>query len=572
VKFPIPFKSPAARQALPGAPSRTPSFSPIAFGLISAVVLVALYNWRFWSEALGVVRPGSASDAVFLTSVFVVLVAAHASLLLLIPGIRLLKAVVAFCAIAGAVGAYFANSYGVGIDADMIRNTIQTDAREAADLMNVRFVLYAVLLGVVPAVLLTRLRVAGSGWKSQLGRRGIFIAACAAVCIASVAPMGAQYASFLREHKPLRYLITPANIVYGGIVHLARGGASAAPTQIADLESPVSRTRGAAGPRPLVMFLVIGETARAANFQLGGYARPTNPELASRGVDYFSNAWSCGTSTAVSLPCMFSGLGRKDFDVAGASRGTNMLDALTKAGVAVEWRDNNSGCKGICARVASTDYRAKAGSAALCNADGCYDEVMLEDLPAALAKVASDTLIVFHQAGSHGPAYSLRYPKRFEAFKPVCYGNELSRCTRDEVVNAYDNSVLYTDFVVARQIDLLQAAAASVDGVLLYVSDHGESLGEKGLYLHGAPYVIAPDVQKHVPLLLWMSADYRKRFGISADCVNASKQREVGHDNLYHTVLGAMGVKSARYQPQLDMLAACRTPQDGVVGDLVGLK
>ncbi|MDB5902402.1 MAG: lipid ethanolaminephosphotransferase, partial [Betaproteobacteria bacterium] len=341
-------------------------------------------------------------------------------------------------------------------------------------------------------------------------------------------------------------------------------------SEITDLESPVSRT-APAGKKPLVMFLVIGETARAQNFQLGGYPRATNPELAQRGVDYFTNAYSCGTSTAVSLPCMFSGSGRKDFDAARAARGTNLLDALAKAGVAVQWRDNNSGCKGICARVPSVDYR-ETSSAAFCNAAGCYDEVMLEDLPQALAQLTTDTVIVFHQAGSHGPAYSQRYPKAFEVFKPVCYGNELSRCEPEEVVNAYDNSLLYTDHNVARQIDALKSAAASVDALLLYVSDHGESLGEKGLYLHGAPYMFAPDEQKRVPLLLWMSAEYRKRFGISPACVQGRKAEAVSHDNLYHTVLGAVGVKSARYDPQLDMLAACRVAGAAAGGDLVGMR
>jgi lipid A ethanolaminephosphotransferase len=197
---------------------------------------------------------------------------------------------------------------------------------------------------------------------------------------------------------------------------------------------------------------------------------------------------------------------------------------------------------------------------------------MLEDLPAALAAVKTDTVIVFHQAGSHGPAYYQRYPKAFEIFKPVCSSNELSRCAREAVVNAYDNSLLYTDHNVARQIDALKAAAATVDGVLLYVSDHGESLGEKGVYLHGAPYLFAPDEQKRVPLLLWMSAEYRKRFGISPGCVEGRKAEAVSHDNLYHTVLGAVGVKSARYDPKLDVLAACRVSGAAAATDVLGMR
>jgi lipid A ethanolaminephosphotransferase len=552
------------------APRSPAGRSPIWVALISAVLLVAAYNGRFWSETSALAQPGSVRDWVFVASVFVVLVAVHASALLLIPGTRLLKGFLVFAALAGAISAYFANTYGAGIDTEMIRNTVQTDAREAAGLMTVRFGLYMLLLFVVPAVVVLRTRIASPPLGRQLLQRGGVVAASLAVCAIAVATMGAQYASFLREHKPLRYLVAPGNVINGGIGYFRNIGGVVAASEIADLESPVSRT-AAPGTKPLVMFLVIGETARAQNFQLGGYPRATTPELAQRGVDYFSKTYSCGTSTAVSLPCMFSGIGRKDFDASRAARGTNLLDALAQAGLAVQWRDNNSGCKGLCARVPSIDYRSTS-SAAFCNAAGCYDEVMLEDLPAALAALKTDTVIVFHQAGSHGPAYSQRYPKAFEVFKPVCYGNELSRCAREEVVNAYDNSLLYTDHNVARQIDALKAAAATVDGLLLYVSDHGESLGEKGLYLHGAPYLFAPDEQKHVPMLVWLSAEYKKRFGISAGCVEDRKTEAASHDNLYHTVLGAVGVKSARYDPRLDLLAACRAPRAAAPADLVGMQ
>ncbi|MDB5864865.1 MAG: lipid ethanolaminephosphotransferase [Betaproteobacteria bacterium] len=544
--------------------------SPIVVALVSAVFLVAIYNGRFWSETLALSQSGSLRDWMFVASVFVVLVAMHVSALLLIPGTRLLKAFLVFAVLAGAISAYFANTYGAGIDAEMIRNTVQTDAREAAGLMTVRFGLYMLFLAVVPAIVVLRTRVASPPLGRQILQRVGVVAASVALCGIVVASMGAQYASFLREHKALRYLIAPGNVINGGIGYFRQGSSTDVPSEVADLESPVSRT-AAATKKPLVMFVVIGETARAQNFQLGGYAQATNPELSKRGVHYFTNAYSCGTSTAVSLPCMFSGSGRKDFDAARAARGTNLVDALAKAGIAVEWRDNNSGCKGLCARVPSIDYRSTS-SATFCSATGCYDEVMLADLPEALAKVTADTVIVFHQAGSHGPAYSERYPKAFEVFKPVCYGKELSRCAREEVVNAYDNSLLYTDHNVARQIDLLKSAASSVDALLLYVSDHGESLGEKGLYLHGAPYMLAPDEQKHVPLLLWLSPEYNKRFGVSPACVDAKRAQAFTHDNLYHTVLGAVGVKSTRYLPQLDMLATCRSAEAAAGGEVMGMK
>jgi lipid A ethanolaminephosphotransferase len=306
------------------------------------------------------------------------------------------------------------------------------------------------------------------------------------------------------------------------------------------------------------MFLVIGETARANNFQLGDYSRATNPELAKlQDLYYFNNVSSCGTSTAISLPCMFSPLTRANFNVSAAAETSNLLDALVKAGVTVEWRDNNSGSKGVSTRVKTISYDAHADTA-LCNEESCYDEIMLKGLDQTLASIRDDAVIVFHQIGSHGPAYSKRYPPEFELFKPVCRSNQLNQCSEELIRNAYDNSIAYTDHNLARQIAILKSVSDRFDTSLIYVSDHGESLGEKGLYLHGAPYVFAPDEQTKVPFVLWMSDGYRQRFSIDDNCLRSQLAKPFSHDNLYHTVLGAMTVKNAIYQNSADMVAACR--------------
>jgi lipid A ethanolaminephosphotransferase len=251
------------------------------------------------------------------------------------------------------------------------------------------------------------------------------------------------------------------------------------------------------------------------------------------------------------------------FNVDRADRYTNLLDTLTKAEFDVEWRDNNAGCKGVCARVVRVAYPGESDPVH-CPNSYCYDEVMLSDLAARLETLRQDTVVIFHAIGSHGPAYAQRYPPHFEVFKPACRSNELQRCTKEEVVNAYDNSIVYTDHVLARQIDLLQANASRFDSVLLYASDHGESLGEQGIYLHGMPYAFAPRVQKEVPMLFWASRGYVERTGLSMSCVQARSHDAVSHDNLYHTVLGALAVRNAVYDPELDILARCRSavPQD----------
>jgi lipid A ethanolaminephosphotransferase len=307
-----------------------------------------------------------------------------------------------------------------------------------------------------------------------------------------------------------------------------------------------------------VLFLVIGETARAANFQLGGYARETNPELSRiAGVTYFRNTASCGTSTAISVPCVFSHLPRADFKVDQAGRYTNLLDSLAKAGFDLEWRDNNSGCKGVCARIASIDY-SNSNDPQNCSAGNCFDDVMLADLPARLEKITRDTVIVFHQQGSHGPAYFERYPASFEKFQPACRSNQLQHCTTQEITNAYDNSLVYTDHVLARQIAMLQSAAPRLDGMLIYVSDHGESLGENGIYLHGMPYAFAPTVQKQVPMLFWVSESYARRTQLNANCLKSEAALPVSHDFIYHTVLGAAEARDQVYDRRLDLISGCR--------------
>jgi lipid A ethanolaminephosphotransferase len=326
----------------------------------------------------------------------------------------------------------------------------------------------------------------------------------------------------------------------------------------------------------LLLFLVMGETARAQNFQLGGYNRATTPELSMQpGVFYFDNVRSCGTSTAVSLPCMLSHLGRGHFDLRQAARQPNLLDALKSSGFRVEWRENNTGTQGVAVRVKTIEFTSgwprylsstEAGvtqsrphpDPALCKNGACFDEIMLSGLAEELKTIEQDTAIVFHQMGSHGPAYSQRYPDRFEDFKPVCQTTELGRCSREEIVNAYDNSIRYTDHNLAEQIRLLIAMSGQADSLLLYASDHGESLGEKGLYLHGAPYFMAPEEQTRVPLLLWMSDGFRKRFSINAGCLQDKRNEALSHDYIYHTVIGGLGFSNDLYDASRDILAKCR--------------
>lgn len=531
--------------------------SDVALVLTVSVVWAVLYNLQFWHQAISAMWRPTPSAALFIASLFIVIVCLQGLLLALVPTRLGLRVAASALFLVAALGSYFASAYGAVMNQDMLRNVIETDPAEVGGLLSFDLYAHVLMLGVVPAVLVWRIELPSSTWRVRLRQRLIFIGSALALCAAALFACSANYAVFFREYKPVRYALSPAAPIVSLAGLLSAHERRDPRVPLIDVAGNVQRT-AAPARKPLVLFLAVGETARAANFQLGGYGRATNPRLrALADVTYFDHATSCGTSTAVSVPCMFSHLPRERFDVDQADRYTNLLDTLMKADFAVEWRDNNAGCKGVCARVVQVTYPGVA-DATHCPNSYCYDEVMLTDLGARLENLQRDSVVIFHAIGSHGPAYSERYPPQFEVFKPACRSNELQHCSQQEIVNAYDNSIAYTDYVLSRQIELLQANADHLDSVLIYASDHGESLGEQGIYLHGMPYGFAPRVQKEVPMLFWASPGYVERTGLSLGCVRARAHDAISHDNLYHTVLGALAVRDAVYDPALDVLAPCR--------------
>ncbi len=537
--------------------SGIPCSSDVAFAFGVSLIWLVLYNVRFWELSAKAMWHPSVGSALFLISLGVLAWVVLALLLLLSPTRQVMRTVASVMFVAAACGAYFMSEYGAIMNQEMMRNVLQTDREEVGALLNADLALHVVVLGIVPALLVWRVRLPSTSWRSQLSRRAIAIVAGLGVAVAGMFANSADYATFFREHKPIRYTLNPVAQIVSMTGLLAGSRESRANAPLIDPAGKIERTL-APSNKPLVLVLVIGETARAANFQLGGYARETNPELKQiSGVTYFSNTASCGTSTAISVPCLFSHLPRAEFKVDEADRYKNLLDTLVQAGFDVQWRDNNSGCKGVCARVSTLDYNRKP-DARYCRDSNCFDAVMLEDLPETLRKIEHDTVIVFHQKGSHGPFYSERYPREFERFQPACRSNQLQHCSQQEITNAYDNTIAYTDHVLASQIRMLREAGSRLDSLLIYVSDHGESLGENGIYLHGMPYGFAPAAQKEVPMLMWTSEGYVRRAQLRADCLDTEAKLPVSHDFFYHTVLGAAEARNQVYDRRLDLLAGCR--------------
>jgi len=311
----------------------------------------------------------------------------------------------------------------------------------------------------------------------------------------------------------------------------------------------------AAADKPILMVIVAGETGRAASWSLDGYGRETNAELATRDVVYYANATSCGTATATSLPCMFSPLTMDEYSYQGGLETENLLDVLKRAGFQVEWWDNNTGHKDIAARVVSRAMHVEDGPE-FCDPE-CTDEVFQKHLDEKAATITQNTVIVLHQIGSHGPSYWLRYPADHEVFSPACKTAQLADCSSEEIVSAYDNTIAFTDRTLSVTIDRLEAEGRVIPA-LFYVSDHGESLGENGVYLHGAPYFMAPPEQTEVPMVIWMSARFREALGVDQSCMAGASNEAVSHDNMFSTILGMLDVTTTARDPKLDLAGACR--------------
>ena len=511
---------------------------------------IATANFAWWN-AVGQGRDWlQPSSWIFLLCCFTTLLALHFALLAPLAFRWVVRPLLSVIVVASATAAWYMHNYAVMLDPTMIQNVLRTDTREARDLLNGDMLAW-VAGWSAPAVAFTwwvKLRPVAP--LRALAIRGLSVLAACGLATLAFLVISRDLTSFMRNEREARYLITPGNLFYGLAVQSAH--------RVEDIHvarAPVGTdahfTRAAWHDPPRVLVLVVGETARAANFSLLGYPRETNPQLALAGVTAFSNVTSCGTSTEVSVPCMFSPYGRANYDERRIRNSEGLLNVLVRAGYTVRWLDNQSGCKGAC-KGAGIDYEK------LCTGDECDDAILPRRLSAELPRVESNTVFVLHMMGNHGPAYFKRYPPGFRRFLPDCATAELRKCSREQVVNAYDNAILYTDHVLAGVIRTLAQDPRRLESAMIYVSDHGESLGEHGLYLHGVPYAIAPDYQTHVPLVVWLSRQMTASGDVDLACVRGKSHRAFSHDNLFHSVLGLMDVQTTAYHASSDIFDGCR--------------
>ena len=532
--------------------------APVLVALV-ALLLTAAANASFWSALARAAGGFSSASLPLLGGAFLIVMLFFNACLTAASFRFVAKPVLIALIMGAALASHFISAYGIVIDKAMIQNVVETDSREAFELLNWQLVLRVLVLGVLPSLWVARAEIRfGRGLRGLLRRGGIaggsiLLAALLLMCLFK------NLAPALHEHRELRFLLVPTNVIQA--VHGYLRSQWAQPTVVAPLGRDAVKGAAWAGQtRKTLTVIVVGETARAANFSLNGYARATNPRLARvDGLINFSNVSSCGTATAVSVPCVFSNLGRAGYSGSKAANQEGLLDVLTHAGLKVLWRDNNSGCKGVCDRVTYQDISRPTPGDSRCVGDECYDERLLDGLPELIRNSDKDMVLVLHQKGSHGPAYASRYPQRFGRFGPVCDGSQFEKCSRESIQAAYDNTILYTDYVLSSTIERLRdlSARENVDTALLYFSDHGESLGENNVYLHGAPYLFAPGEQTHVPMMLWLSDGFSRRFRIDHTCLAARSSQALSHDNVFHSVLGMLDINTAVLNPRLDLFHAC---------------
>ena len=515
--------------------------------IIIALYLVATANFGFFAQVLSIYPFGN--NVGFMVSITGLLFGLMWLLFQLFCYRPIAKPVLIAMVMTAAVCGYFTDAYGTIFDTNMLINSIQTDQGEAMGLMSLSFFIRVFLLGVIPAVIIAKIRIKRVPLRRALWQKALTLTSSIALMAVCLLPFGDQYATFFRQHKMVRSYANPITPIYSviklGTDYIDELRRPDTLTLHATDAKRITPTAGTSAAKPKLMVFVVGETVRADHIALNGYKRDTTPLLASQPNIYsFRNATSCGTSTAYSVPCMFSYANRENYDYNTADYNENVLDTLNKQGVKVVWRDNNSSSKGVANRVTFEDFKTpdvNPNCDEECRDIGMldgFDTLVKSDTGVTADGSAKDTLILLHQMGNHGPAYYKRYPKEFEEYKPVCMTNELAKCDDQSVINAYDNAIRYTDYFLNNVINTLKKYEQDYDVVMVYISDHGESLGENNIYLHGMPYAIAPDAQKQVPVIIWSPTSNN----IDKSSLISTINQPVSHDFITPTLLNFFGI------------------------------
>ena len=421
-----------------------------------------------------------------------------------------------------AIAVYFINTYGVIIDKTMIGNILNTNVEESSSFLSFGLLLYLILLGVVPSILIFKINVSKVKFKSFLSHIVLaFIFVLTFIYINS-----SSWLWIDKHSKALGGMVMPwSYIVNTSRFYIHKNEESKQQILLPNMTLLDSKKS--------IVVLVIGESARSENFSLYGYEKNTNPLLSNMDNIYSYKANSCATYTTAGVKCILDHKETGDlYEI--------LPNYLSRNGVDVFWRTTNWGEP----KVTIDHYLKRPDLEELCQGDGCaYDEVLISGLKAQLlASRKEKILLVLHTSTSHGPTYFKKYPRHFNEFTPVCKSVELGKCTQEELINAYDNTILYTDYILASLIEQLK----ELDGYsssMFYVSDHGESLGENNLYMHGIPASIAPKEQLEIPFIVWLSDNTKE----------LRENKLLSQHHVFHSVLDFLALDSPIYDEEMSV-------------------
>ncbi len=529
--------------------------SPVILSLLTAVFIMAAYNNTFWATGQRIFEGNLVQLSLFGLAVFGLVL----FIIALFSAKWVQKPFLILLLMTGGVSSYYMDALGVMINREMIQNVVTTTMQEGKHLITFSFVSHVLIYAILPSLFVLWVKVKRPTFLRALFSQTALSLGAILLCLALLFANYKSFSGAIHDNKDLMGSFQPGAPLSGTIRYVQLIISSRDIVLQPRGEDAVRGSKISAVDKPVLTVIMVGETARAQNFGLNGYARDTTPELGLRDdIIAFQDVSSCGTATATSLPCMFSRFGRSEYSYANGLANENLLDVLSHAGVQVRWLDNNTGDKGIAARVGGSEILASLDDPQYCSTGECNDGIFLPYLQDVIDNITEDTVLVMHHIGSHGPAYYLRYPDAFRQFTPTCDSTELKNCTSEEIVNAYDNTVIYTDHVLAESIRMLETQDKAI-ATMVYMSDHGESLGENGLYLHGTPYFMAPETQTKVPFVIWLSEAYKSAFATDMTCLNARAQTPATHANLYHSVLGLMDITTTERTADLDLFSNCST-------------
>lgn len=425
--------------------------------------------------------------------------------------------------IINSVAVYFVNTYGVIIDKSMIGNILNTNYDESSSFFSFKLILYLIFLGIIPSIYIIKVKIINVTWKKFLITTSLTLLFIVILVFANAS----NWLWIDKHSKKLGGLAMPWSYsVNTALFYIDKHNQNKKEILLSDATIKDNEKS--------VVVLVIGESARSRNFSLYGYEKNTNPLLSKTKNLFHFNATSCATYTTAGVKGILEHTRTDDlYEI--------LPNYLYRNNVDVVWRTTNWGEPPVHIK----DYQNKDALKANCKGEGCnYDEILLTGLKEQITSSKKNkVLIILHTSTSHGPTYSKKYPPRFEIFKPVCNSVELGNCSHQELINAYDNTIVYTDYILYNIIDDLKQLK-EYKSAMLFVSDHGESLGEKNLYMHGVPLSIAPKEQYEIPFIVWVSDNSSKQL---------KPNKVLTQNNVFHSVLNFLSIQSPIYDEKMNI-------------------